>query len=93
MNDSNWTKIIIFRDPALRLLASYFYLIANPTQVARYRINLFKTLNFTSTKWEDFLTAVLTLGHQNLHWRPQVIIILLFYSSVFDYNNYYNYYS
>lgn len=87
MNDSNWTKIIIFRDPSLRLLSSYLYLIANPTQVSSYRNNLFKVLNSTSTKWEDFLTAVLKLNYQNIHWKPQVqynILYLFIYFQILN---------
>jgi hypothetical protein len=75
MNDETWTKAILFRDPSRRLLASYLYLIDKPKQVKFYRNNLLKYRNGTS--WNDFLSAVTEDNFHNLHWRPQVGLVLV----------------
>ena len=70
MNDPNWTKAVVFRDPSRRLLSSYLYLIDNPSQVKFYRNQLLKYSQ--GTTWNDFLDSVTDQHFQNIHWRPQV---------------------
>lgn len=70
MNDPNWTKAVVFRDPSRRLLSSYLYLIDNPSQVKIYRNQLLKYSK--GTTWNDFLDSVTDQQFRNIHWRPQV---------------------
>eukprot|EP00602_Paraphysomonas_sp_CaronLab_P002853 CAMPEP_0185028996 /NCGR_PEP_ID=MMETSP1103-20130426/15090_1 /TAXON_ID=36769 /ORGANISM="Paraphysomonas bandaiensis, Strain Caron Lab Isolate" /LENGTH=246 /DNA_ID=CAMNT_0027563595 /DNA_START=237 /DNA_END=977 /DNA_ORIENTATION=+ len=72
MNDPTWTKAIMFRDPAMRLLSAYFYTIKKKSQINAYRDALRRATKNSSTSWDHFLMAVTKMNHQNLHWRPQV---------------------
>mmetsp|Transcript_7829 Transcript_7829/g.13198 ORF Transcript_7829/g.13198 Transcript_7829/m.13198 type:complete len:349 (-) Transcript_7829:495-1541(-) len=70
LTSAAWTRAVVLRDPAKRLLSSYMHLVLNPKTPARYRTAL--SDRHRNITWPDFVGAVLEKdGYDNIHWTPQ----------------------
>lgn len=70
LTSATWTRAVVLRDPAKRLLSSYMHLVLNPKTPARYRTAL--SSRHRNITWPDFVGAVLEKdGYDNIHWTPQ----------------------